>query len=751
MLSKLLGALATKLYAFRLAVLAGWVAVLVLSAWGAQKLESVLIGGSGAIQGSPSERVDDLISRDFANPFSKALLVTFRSDADTVDRPRFARLVQEAAHRLAGSPDVRKVMSYYQTRNPRLRSDDGHATVLLVGVAARDIKDEEQRLPRIRSVLETLKTAPEAVASGMKIATTGRSALMVDLNSFNARDSGRAESRALPLTLGILVIAFGSLVAAGIPLLMGIVSTTATLGLSFLLGQHLELSNLTENIATMLGLAVGIDYSLLMVNRFREALAHGAAVPEAVSETVRTAGRSVLVSGVAVVIGFSGLLLTPLFETRSVGIGGLLVILISILVALTLVPALLAVVGTHLDRPLALSRVFKPHASARWWREWANRLMDHPGKGLAAALVLTALLAWPATRWVSGFPSEKWFPREMEARQGLDVLASMHQGWSIFPVYLVVRGPGPITAGPRLEQLLSLSRILHAEPKVDSVYGPVDLRGDLPPMAYRVLYHDLARALRRFPQIGELFLSHDRRSALFQVIFKDATTLEEAKHLVGAWQQTKLGEGLAIEVGGQATFYNDYDAAMNQSFPRVVGFVLVATFLILFFAYRSWLLPLKAIAMNLLSVAAGYGALVAVFLLGWGRQLVGLSETIDAIPQSVPLIIFCVVFGLGMDYEVFLLSRIKEAYDEHHDNRRATVEGLARSGGLITSAALIMAVVFGAFSGAEMVIVKMLGFGLTVAVLVDATLIRCLAVPAFMSLAGRWNWLPGDRKIGRPR
>jgi RND superfamily putative drug exporter len=260
-----------------------------------------------------------------------------------------------------------------------------------------------------------------------------------------------------------------------------------------------------------------------------------------------------------------------------------------------------------------------------------------------------------------------------------------------------------------------------------------------------MLYARPDQALKTYPAIQELFLSHDKRSVLYQVILKDQTSLDDAKRFVREIGRWKVAGGLELMVGGQPVYYNDFDQAMARAFPVVIGFIVAATFLMLAVAFRSFLIPIKAILMNLLSVGAGLGAMVAVFLTGRGSWLVGLAEPTDAIPQSLILIIFCVVFGLSMDYEVFLLSRMKEVHDATGDNRQATVEGLAHTGSIITSAALVMTLIFGAFAWAEMVLVKMLGFGLAVAVLVDATVIRCVAVPAFMRLAGRWNWYPGAK------
>ncbi len=733
-------------------VLGVWLLIVAGAGLGAARVAGVLRGGSGAIAGSRSLAVDQALYRDFSNPYTKALEITFQSTASTIADPAFAQGVAEVERRVLAVRRVRRILDWGPGGDSNLRSPNGHVVALVVGLDAQSITQEEGMVPVVRAAVAGVHVP------GVKICVTGRSAITTDFNALNAADSDAAESRALPLTLVVLLLAFGSLVAAGIPLAMGVVSTTASMGILFLAGQHFELSNLAQNVSTMLGLAVGIDYSLLIISRYREAIrsapdapSTGATfrerIPLALDQTLATAGKAVIFSGMAVTTGLAGLLFTPLMETRSVGIGGCLVVAISVLVALSLVPALLAVLGPAIDWPPVLARSLQGQASRQRWLRWSHRVLDHPFRSLLLVLLIAGALIAPARSYVAGFPSARWLPEAMESRQGLDALGVLHLGWSVFPVYVIAKADGgdSVLSPRHLPGLLALSDALHRERLVHLVYGPVDLRPGLGAFAYRLLYLDVDRALAQYPQIAELYLSHDQRSALFEVILDNDTSVAEAKAVVNDISAMHPGYGLTLTVGGQAVYYDDYDKAMNRAFPLVAGFVIGATFLVLLLAYRSWLIPIKAVLMNLVSVGAGYGAMVAVFLLGWGRQLVGLSQPVEAIPQAVPLIIFCVVFGLSMDYEVFLLSRMKEHYDRYRDNRAAVAEGLAATGGIITSAALVMVVVFGAFARAQVWLVQMLGLGLAVAVLVDATLIRCLAVPAFMRLAGRWNWVPGDR------
>lgn len=740
MLSSFLNILGNRISRHRWWVLLIWLVLIGIAIPGAGQVKDVLLGGSGAIHGSKSLEVDRILYSDFDNPYTKSLQVAFQDLNGTIEDPTYAETVKACQQVLLKTKGVRQVLSYYDTHDARQRSPDGHSTMLLVGLKAASIQEEEALVPLIRQAVTPFKSA------SMAIHVTGRAAITTDVNLFGANDSSQAEARAIPLTLIVLLLAFGSLVAAGIPLAMGLVSTTVTLAILFVFAQRMELSNLAQNVSSMLGLALGIDYSLLMVNRYREALQSGKESHDAISETLSTAGKAVIYSGGTVLVGLLGLFFSPLMETQSVGIGGSLVVLVSVLASLTLVPALLAFAGPKINWPKTLSRSLVRPQTIQAWRRWGGFIMDRPGRSLALALVLLLAMLAPVKHFVAGFPDRQSLPAGMESQQGMNILDTVRLGWSVFPVYVVVKAPAdrPILTTANLPGLLHLSRTLKADPRVTLVTSPVDLKAGMSPLAYAMLYSNPDAALKTYPAIQELFLSHDKRSALYQVIIKDGSTLEDAKALVREIETWKLPGGLRVLVGGQPVYYNDFDLAMNSSIPVVVGFVVITTFLMLLFAFRSFLIPIKAILMNLLAVGAGYGAMVAVFLLGWGKELIGLTEPVNAIPQSIVLIIFCVVFGLSMDYEVFLLSRMKESFDQTGDNRHSTLEGLAFTGSIITSAALIMTMIFGAFAWAELILIKMLGLGLAVAVLVDATIIRCLAVPAFMRLAGRWNWYPGS-------
>ncbi len=732
------------LYRRRLAVIGFWVIAVIVASLGSARITEVLSGGTGGIAGSQSDRVERILGTEFENPYSQVLVLVAKSDRQTVDDPTFKQFLADATSRLKAHPAVSDVTAYPEADDVRLLSDDRRETFAFVGLKARDVRGSERAVQPIREAVRAAGEAARKQDPSFEWHVTGRGALTYDINQFSTEDTTRAETRSMPLTMLVLLLAFGTLMAAGVPLIMGAFAIVITQGLLYLVAGNIELTAFAQSVSTMLGLAMGIDYSLLMVNRFRDALARGLETAQAVEETVATAGVAVLFSGLTVLIGFTGLVATPILDTRSIGWGGFIVVIGSVTLALTLLPAILGVLGPRVDSPrwLKLPTLASQQAT---WRAWAQRIMKRPVPYGLTAMVLLLALSWPAATIKLGFPEGRWLPERLEYQQGFDALIAMDKGGVVAPIHLILKTDQEALSLKTLPALMAYSRDLARDPRVAEVAGPVDLRRDLGAAQYFMLYRDLDEAIRQYPLLGQLFLSRDRQTTYMYLTLKDDVAFEETKRFARELE-SKAPAGFTVLVGGQASFYNDFDAAMLGIYPWVIGFVLLATLVVMAVAFRSYLVPVKAVLMNLLSVGAGYGAVVAVFQYGWGAGIFGLDAPSGAIPLSIPLMLFCIIFGLSMDYEVFLLHRIKEVYEETGDNTHATVEGVASTAGIITSAALIMVVVFGAFAWAEMVIVQMLGLGLAVAVLVDATIIRVLLVPAFMRLAGDWNWRGFGRK-----
>jgi putative drug exporter of the RND superfamily len=727
-------------------VLAVWLIAILLGAWGAHRLPQVTLGVEGGVPGSPSRRAADALRSEFNNPFIDPLVVAVSAPHLQVEAPPYLAWVAETAHALAAVPGVRRVASYANERDARLRSTDGRVTTLLVGLTAVTHSGRQQAVVAVRGALAPRAAELVRLDSAARVAVTGNAAADLDVNTWSAVGGDRAEKRALPLTLAILLLAFGTLVAASLPFLTGLATTTVSLGIAFLLAQVMPVSNLLGNVVTMLGLAIGIDYSLLLVTYYRESAA--ASVADGVAAAMVRGGRTIAWSGVTVIIGLLALLLSPILETRSVGIGGALVVCVSVLAALTLVPAALMLLGRRIDwLPVLRRQPGRPRLLA-FWRRLGGWVVRHPYITLLVAGSAALALAAPVLRINTGFANERWFlPPGMESRVGADLLAAVRGANASSVIYVLVHSTDgePILAAPHLEPLVDYGAALTRDRRIGDVSSPVNLQQGLGLDEYRDLYADLEETLKEYPEIADHFLSRDGRAGLFEVTPAEHTSATDIVRLSRELQSRAPAGPFSVMVAGGPATYNDFRSAMSRSLPRIFAFVVGATLLMLFAAFRSFLLPVKAVLMNLLAVAAGMGAVVAVFQFGWLNGLVGLEHPVSTIPLEIPLMVFCLSFGLSMDYELFLLFRIQQEYYRDHDNDRATIEGLAAVAPVITGAGLIMVVVFGAFVSAELPVLKMIGLGLCVAVLVDATLVRALIVPAVMALAGRWNWYPGRR------
>lgn len=707
-------------------VVAVWAVAIALGAWGAKKFPGEALGGPAELSGSPSQEVSIALRGEFDNPMLDPLVAVVSAPHLRIDAPPFLEWTRQAAAVLRALPEVREVADYAAFPDPQLRSADGRSTVILVGLAAHDVRALDHAVPRVRAALAPMRARLQSLDPQGRLAVTGGPAVDFDINTSSAEGGDAAEKRALPLTLLILVLAFGTLVAAGLPFLMGLATTMVSLGLAYLVARLMPVSNLLGNVVTMVGLAVGIDYSLLMVKDYRERLRTGSPLA-AVEATVIEAGTTITWSGCTVAIGLLGLLWSPILQTRSVGIGGALVVLVSVLAALTLLPAILSLLGPRVER-LRIGRPRREGAGVDVWRRMAGWTVRRPVRALLLAGGAVVALALPTLRAHTGFTNEIWFlPEALESRQGADLLAGIRSGNSNLAVHLLVRATDgrPITDPEHRAALQAYTQRLDADQRVAQVVSPFDAR------------------LR--PERRAEYLGRDGSAALIEVVPADRLSVAEIQTLTRDLARTGPEGALRLVVGGSPAYQNDVSDLMWRSIPKVFGFVVLATLVLLYAAFRSFLLPIKAVLANLLAIAAGFGAVVAIFQFGWLHGLVGLERPFTSIALEIPLMIFCLSFGLSMDYELFLLFRIQKEYREQGDNDRATVSGLAAVAPVITGAGLIMATVFGAFVSADLPALKMIGVGLCVAVLVDATLIRGFVVPAVMSLAGRWNWYPGRR------
>ncbi len=482
---------------------------------------------------------------------------------------------RDAARALRGLPSVKRVAAYSDSRDPHLRAPNGHQGLLLVELAATDVPGQQRAVPIVRAALAPLRAQLTALDPTARVAVTGGPAADYDINTSSAQGGDRAEKRALPLTLVILVLAFGTLIAAALPFLMGLATTTVSLGLAFVLARLMPVSNLLGNVVTMIGLAIGIDYSLLMVKDYRERLRHSP-VLEAVAQTVAEAGTTILWSGSTVAIGLLGLLFSPILETRSVGIGGALVVLVSVLAAVTLLPACLALLGNRIERwPWRRRSAAAPGGKSGWTR-LAQWIVRRPLRTLAAAIGAVVLLALPMAGAHSGFSNEAWFmPRDLESRIGADLLSHQGAADAALTVRALLRTTDgqPVLAADHAAALKDYLARLERDPRVAEVASPLAAGGDG----------------------ARLYASRDGRFALFEIRPANGLSMRQVQQLARDLRPIVPVGPFAVTIGGTPAFYNDFSDYMWRSFPKVFGFVIVSTLLLLFAAFRSYILPLKAV------------------------------------------------------------------------------------------------------------------------------------------------------------
>ena len=722
-------------------VLAAALALLPFSFHAERRLETATL-----VEGSQDETLRQELSDRFRSPFVDRVVLVVEG-LPPADSEQGGQALQTIVAGLREQAGVSGVVSYLDLRDSIFLGRGG-ATYVLVGLTSAD-GPLESLVPKLRQWASSLENQLRDRYPAVKLELTGELPLNFDIRKTSAHDVQRGESLVIPATLVLLVVAFGSLVAAVIPLAVGQLAIATTLAITGFLAQRWHLSILVQNLATMLGLGLGIDYALLMVSRFREAISAGHDGPAASILAARQAGRTLLISASTVAIGFLALLTVPISEIRSIGVAGVLVAGMSVLLTNTLVPAVLAWLGPRID----LGRMpFTPKLdadrSARTgvrWRRWGKVIVAHPWIALFLAGTPLLLLAWQVKRLDTSLPRGDWLPQATESVHALNALKQMDRDGVVESLRVLVDLPTDSVAQSDAGWAVidRLSKRLASDPRCYRVISITTMAD-----GNRASLLNLPRETRR------TFLSNDGRAALIEVIPTGLVSLRgqvewvrELRH-TGALALTGV-PGATLLVGGIPALNADYETIVRDRFLPVMALVVGGTLLALLFGFRSVFVAVKAIVLNLVSVAASFGALVLVFQDGHGSRFLGFPGGTGSIFPLVPIVAFAIVFGLSMDYEVFLVARVLEARRSGLGELDAIPEGMARTAGLITSAAAIMIVVFAAFTFGDFLVVKMIGFTLAIAVLIDATLVRIVIGPALLRIAGDWNWWPGG--LATPR
>jgi RND superfamily putative drug exporter len=691
-------------------VLAAWVVIVIAALPFASRQTEHLTGGGFDVPGSQSKAVVDSMQGVFARESGGvAVLLRAAPAASPAERAAAVARVRDAVAPIEG---IALPLAVARRGEAQLQREDRTLLPLSSSVPPDDLIDPAAEL---REALD-----PGTASAGVTPYLAGQPTIWAGMQELSKENLAKAEASGFPIVALILLVIFGSLAAAALPLALGFVSVIVTGALIYFISLQMSTSVFVTNMASMIGIGVAVDYSLFILARYREERREGRDCDEARAEALSTSGLAVAFSGLAVIVSLAGLWMVDNQALRSMALGAMTVVAVSILTATTLLPALIAMLGDRVMPGGVVARVlrfFKHRVFRRpvvattapagpgFWDRWARRIMARPVFAAVGAAAVLLTLASPLLSMDTGTTALEQFPQGSDVRVGNE-LAAAQLGGGADPIAIVAS----FGVAPDRAAVAAFGRELKAQPGVSSVDAPVFAKESVLVRATPTAPSDSDAATALVNRLRDSFIPASSLAAVASVV-----------------------------VGGETARTDDVRVQISGSFWKIVGFVLALSFLVLMVMLRSLLLPLKAVLMNLLSIGAAFGVLVVVFQWGWFDSVLGF-ESLGALDTiNVPLI-FAIVFGLSMDYEVFLMSRIRERYLAHGDNERAVAEGLASSARTISSAALIMSSVFAVFVLTGVPSIKELGLGCAVAIALDATLVRLILVPAAMKLMGRWNW-----------
>jgi RND superfamily putative drug exporter len=676
----------------------------------------------------------DLIAENFVGlaPYTQFLVLRGDRPATDADFEEAGRAVLQTVLDTGKVKDG-SVYTYWDTPDPTLISEDEKATLILLGL---DASTFEEAVQRVDDVMDAVENAEKP--DWLQAYVAGEEAAWVDMIEASINDMVKAELIGEPVALLILLVVFGSLIAALLPLGMGIAAIAVTLGIIMILGRFLWVTSMAQEMVAMLGLGVGIDYALFIVTRYREELKRGKDVDTAIVETITHSGKAIAFSGVCVIIGISAMFFVDVAMITSIVVGMIIVVVMAILSAVTFMPALLSYIGTRIEWPERLTRqILRLHPGGGFWHRWATMVMARPWPFFIGAVVILVLLAAPTTRMRLWEPSAEQISTGYMSRDAYDLAAEYFDQGILTPIQIVIQFDREIVNGATIDEgagatIADLSKKLKQMPEISDVQSLSTL-DPTDPLQYLAQLSQVINVgkgqdttvIYAYPAVNPT--SADGLDLIPRIRDEIVPSVEG------------IEQGQRVLVGGVTAMMYDLLDDMYGEFPLIVALILVFTFIVLMVLFRSLLIPLKAVLMNLMALLATFGILVLVVQDG----RLGFPAN-GAVIGDVPIFTFAILFGLSMDYEVFLLSRVRELHDRGADDRQSVAWGLEHTGGVITGAALIMVVVFGTFMLADLAMMREVGFAMATAVLLDATIVRIVLVPATMRLLGKWNWwLPG--------
>jgi RND superfamily putative drug exporter len=684
------------------------------------------------VPNSGSAKAEAMVRRQLGS-HETPVIVLFQARPDgpamDVDSPPFHQAVEESLGRIAANPDVRSVTSYYSTADARFRARDGRSTYAIVQLAM----GRDEGLSAYRQLRAQLAGGPLLVQLGGELPIYADTRLQLE------QDLRKAELYSFLFLAILLVWVFGSLVAAALPLLVGAVSMVFSMTLLKLATQFTEVTVYAANVVSMLGLGLAIDYSLFIVSRFREEMGRLSAPTLGLCTTLVTAGRTVAFSGLTVAVSLFCLLLLPQRFFQNMGLAGGLSVVAAMLTSVVLLPALLHLLGGRINTlalPI-LKRRMVDSEGGNWWYSFSHFVMRHARVVLLVTLALLIVLGLPTLGLKLGLPDARALPANAESRQVQETMRAQFATADLSPLVVAVRSHGAVSGPEAIAGIHALTQQIQALPGVTRISGLTSLDAGLQLADYQLLYQNPGQ----FPVAAAALQTFARGDQTRLIVFYTwLPQSEEAQTLVRGMRAIAVPPGIAeVHVAGYPAFHRDYMDSLQQWVPLTVAAIVGVIFILLFFMLGSLLVPVKVVLTTLLSLSATYGVMVLIFQHGHLAELLHFTPT-GAMDGTVLVLIFASAFGLSIDYEMFLLSRVKEVCDATRDNLRAVSIGVQRSGPIITNAALLIGIVLGSFALGDVVFMKQIGLGLLLAVAIDASIVRMLLVPSSMRLLGDMNW-----------
>lgn len=717
---------------YPLRILAFWLIITILAIPLTLNIDSVLSNNTGFVSDGEAQSHQKIIESSFLGGSNTELILTVESiqESDSIDHLSSSFFeTLDKLKRLSIVKDIQTSASQPLIPNfsPKIRS-----SLAIIELEAKEFNE-------IMAATELIKKRlPKN--TNLNYHLTGWPAVSHEIQKISKADSLRAEVIGLSISLVILALVFGSIVAAILPLLVAITSIILSLALLFIIGQFIPITSFGEIIISLLGLATGIDYALLMVNRFREELLNGLEPKLAAKKTISTAGKSVLISGLTVLIALSALLVPPLSFVRSLGLTSIIVMFFSVSVSITLMPAIFTLLGRNINL-LKITRREPGTRTRKFWGARAENIMKFPWLWSIFGITILLAISLPALSMQVDVSGVRGLTKETEIRKAQVILERLKLDSLQRSIDIMVDfGERGFYHPSSIRKIAKLTRAADKLDHVESSFSALSSQG-MPALLVQQYYATKDLALESpLSTLVQRTISEDGRYALIRIFPKNGVSPSIASGILANLRKESSKLELKTIFGGSYLNDKEFADVLYGSFPLAILLVYLATFILLGLAFKSILIPIKSILLNTLAVGAAFGVITAVFQFGWFAPLFGLEEGLGFIETIVPVFIFAVIFGLSMDYEVFLVSRIYEGHKQGLSDKEAVKSALSSTGSVISSASLIMIVVFMVFIASRVVLIKTLSLGLSVAILLDATLVRSTLVPAIMSLAGRWNW-----------